>query len=220
MASVLPKSVVARIEWAEGHVAPFTANAVAIGISAPIAVDFESKTEAARAALVARNAAKDALANRENDLRMAMLALTDTAGAIVNTVHAKADMVGDSVYSLASIPVPAIPGPRPDPGTPTDFKVELNNDGSINLTWACNNSGNAGTQYQVWRKLDAETEWIGRGATGVRKFVDATIPAGTKSATYKIMATRTTGAGPWGTFTVNFGVDTAGGTTASVKLAA
>ena len=65
-------------------------------------------------------------------------------------------MRGGAGYSLASLPTPATPGPRPAPGEPTDFKVELNNDGSTNLTWSCNNSGNAGTQYLVWRKLDAE----------------------------------------------------------------
>jgi hypothetical protein len=225
MANVLPKPIVARIQWAENHVAAFTTNAVAIGISAPIATDFQTKTENARAALQARDLAKQALTDRETELRLALDAVTTAGAAIVNTVHAKADMVGDSVYALASIPVPATPAPRPTPGTPTDFKVELGNDGSITLGWACANFGNPGTQYQVWRKIDAETNWRGMGATGERKFVDATIPAGSKTITYKIQATRTTGGGPFGVFVVNFGVDGAGGTTALVtqvspKLAA
>ena len=205
MANVLPKKVVDRIQWAENHVAPFNTNAVAIGITTTIATDFETKTEAARAALQARDAAEETLRNRNNDLRMAMLALGDAAGAIINTVHAKADMVGDAVYSLASIPVPATPSPRPAPGAATDFKVELQADGSIDVTWKCDNSGSGGTQYQVWRRVGEVGEFTFICGTGMRMFSDATIPAGSSQVTYQIRGTRPTGAGPWSQFNVNFG---------------
>jgi len=205
MAAVLPKQTVARIQWAENHVTPFSTNAVAIGITAAIATDFQTKTEAARAALQARDAADDALRNRNNDLKQAMIALTDAAGAIVNTVHAKADMVGDSVYSLASIPVPATPAPRPAPGAASDFKVELQADGSIDVTWKCDNSGSSGVQYQVWRRIGEAGEFTFLCGTGLKMFNDSTIPAGSSQVTYQIRATRPTGAGPWAQYNVNFG---------------
>lgn len=217
MANVLPKPIVARIQWAENHVAPFSSNAVAIGITAAIATDFQTKTEAARAALQVRDAVKDNLRNKDNDLRLAMIALTDAGAAIVNTVHAKGDMVGDSVYSLASIPVPATPAPRPLPGEPTDFTVELANDGSITLKWKCDNSGSQGTQYQVWRRIDGDaTGFTFVGGTGIKEFVDSTIPAGSAQATYQVRGTRPTGAGPWAQWNVNFGTSSGGTMTASV----
>src|SRR5688500_17503027 len=145
-----------------------------------------------------------------------MIALSDAASAIVNTVHAKADMVGDSVYSLASIPVPATPAPRPAPGAPTDFTVTPNNNGSITLTWSCANPGTAGARYQVWRRIAGEAGWTGRGARGRKEHTDATMPAGSKTVSYQIQATRTTGGGPFAQFNVNFGVDTGGGATATV----
>jgi len=216
MAAVLPRTVVAQIQWAENHVTPFTTNAVAIGITSAIATDFQTKTEAARAALQARDAAAEALQNRNNDLRLAMIALTDAASAIVNTVHAKADMTGDAVYSLASIPVPATPAPRPAPGAATDIKVELQADGSIKATWKCDNQGSSGVQYQVWRRIGDVGDFTFICNAGLREFTDDTIPAGSAQITYQIRGTRTTGAGPWAQFNVNFGTTSAGAMTASV----
>jgi hypothetical protein len=219
MAAVLPKPVVARIQWAENHVTPFSTNAVAIGITSAIATDFQTKTEAARAALQARDAADQAATDRNNDLRLAMIALTDAASAIVNTVHAKADSVGDSVYSLASIPVPGTPSPRPAPGQPTGFKVELNADGSIKMTWKCDNAGSAGTMYQVYRRTAPTGEFTALGVAGLREFTDATIPAGSSQVTYKVRAVRSTVAGPWAEYNVTFGVGSSGAMTASVESA-
>ncbi len=209
MANVMPKPVPARIQWCENHVAPFTTNATSLGINATIATDFQTKTEAARAALAARDTAEDALRNANNDLRLAMIAVSDAGAGIIKAVRGRAETVGDSVYSLASIPVPATPAPRPAPGEATGFKVELQADGSINVSWKCDNSGSSGTQYQVWRRIGGgEGEFTFMAGTGEKKFVDYTIPAGSSQVTYQIRATRPTGAGPWAQYNVNFGVGT------------
>jgi hypothetical protein len=214
MAAVQPKQIVARIQWAENHVAPFTTNAVAIGITSAIATSFQTKTEAARAALQARDAAAAALRDRNNDLRMAMIELSDAGGAIVNTVHAKADMVGDSVYSLASIPVPKTPAPRSAPGPLSDLKAALNPDGSIDLTWTGDNGGSVGTVYQVYRQDTPSDDYEALGVSGEKRWTDTTIPAGSSQVMYKIRALRSTVAGPWAIFPVTFGSGGSGGMTA------
>lgn len=205
MANVMPKPVPARIQWCENHVAPFTTNATSLGINATIATDFQTKTEAARAALAARDTAEDALRNANNDLRLAMIAVSDAGAGIIKAVRGRAETVGDSVYSLASIPVPATPAPRPAPGAATDFKVTLQADGSIDVTWKCDNSGSSGVQYQVWRRIGEAGEFTFLCGTGLKLFTDATIPAGASQVTYQIRATRPTGAGPWAQYNVNFG---------------
>jgi hypothetical protein len=53
------------------------------------------------------------------------------------------------------------------------------------------------------------------GGCGSRYFIDSTVPAGTSSVTYQMQAVRSTKAGPWATFNVQFGVN-AGATTAKV----
>jgi len=205
MANVMPKPVPARIQWCENHVAPFTTNATALGINATIATDFETKTEAARAALTARDLAEDAARNANNDLRLAMIAVSDAGAGIIKAVRGRAETVGDSVYSLGSIPVPATPAPRPAPGAATDFKVKLQADGSIDVTFKCDNSGSSGVQYQVWRRIGDVGDFTFLCGTGLKQFTDAAIPAGSSQVTYQIRATRPTGAGPWSQYNVNFG---------------
>ncbi|HLL91178.1 MAG TPA: hypothetical protein VK324_17910 [Tepidisphaeraceae bacterium] len=75
-----------------------------------------------------------------------------------------------------------------------------------------------GTIYQVYRRLgpDGAFEYI--GGAGQRKFVDATIPAGTPSVTYQLQSVRSTAVGPWSQFNVGFGITAAG--TPAAKMAA
>jgi hypothetical protein len=55
------------------------------------------------------------------------------------------------------------------------------------------------------RRAGAATEWTFAGATGSRRFVDASLPAGAAPVTYMITAVRSTAAGNPAQFTVNFG---------------
>jgi hypothetical protein len=54
------------------------------------------------------------------------------------------------------------------------------------------------------------------GNAGEKKFVDTLIPAGSSQVTYQIRAVRSTSAGGWAQFNVNFGMSSGGGMTASV----
>ena len=62
------------------------------------------------------------------------------------------------------------------------------------------------------------------GDAGAKRFVDATVPAGTAQVTYQIQAIRSTAAGAWATFVVNIGVGSSDAMLAAnespVKLAA
>jgi len=133
---------------------------------------------------------------------------------------------GDNVYFLAQIPPPATPSPVPAPGTPSDFAATLNPDGSLGLKWKCANPPRStGTIYQISRRTGAAGAFVSVGGSGARTFVDAGVPSGVASVTYQIVAVRSTAIGVAAQFTVNFGTDTGGTTTASVvesapKLAA
>lgn len=217
MASVLPNTPLEKIQFCENHVDPWTTNATAIGTTSTAVTDLTTKTTAARAAYNAQQAAQLAAKAATGDYHMAVSAMASAASDIIKSVKAKAATSGDSVYTLAQIPAPALPGPRPAPGQPTDFVVQLDATGALNLAWKCPNpAGTSGTIYQVWRRIGSTGDFSYIGGSGTRSFVDATLPAGSSSVTYQIQAVRSTVVGPWAQFNVNFGVSGGGVMTASV----
>lgn len=216
--AVIPDSKVGKIEFCEAHLPPWTTNSVAIGTTAGAVTALGTLTTAARAAFTAQQIAQDAAKNATINLNLAVKAMNTAATDIIKSIKTKAATAGDGVYSLASIPVPAAPSPVGPPGTPSDFAVELNQDGSIVLKWKCVNPSNAyGTIYQVWRRDTAAGQFEYVGGTGEKLFLDNTIPSGSSQVTYQIQAVRSTQSGPWAQFNVNFGVE--GGATVTVQAA-
>jgi hypothetical protein len=198
------------VEFCESHLPPFTANAVAIGTTALAVTDLETKTVAARAAYQAQVEAKQAAEAATNDFNMAAAAMTRACADILKQIKTKAALSGDSVYSLANVPVPATPAPKGPPGKPVAFVATLDDSGALSFKFKCPNPpGASGTIYQVWRRIappggSGEFEYL--GGSGTREYVDATIPAGSSQVTYQIQAVRSTAVGPWAQFNVNFGV--------------
>jgi hypothetical protein len=215
--SVLPTSKKDKIKFVQDHLTIWADNAVAIGTTAAAVTALQAKKDAAQAALTAQGEAQNAAKSRTNDLNIAVQAMVDATTDILKQIKTQAALTGPTVYSLADIPVPATPSPKPAPGQPTDFKVALGALGEVNLSWKCANPpGSQGTIYQIWRRLGTETEAKYLGGVGKKEFTDATVPAGTSTVVYQIQASRSTKNGPWATYTVQFGVSGGGATIASV----
>ncbi len=138
--------------------------------------------------------------------------------AMIAAVRAHAETTGDaSVYALAMIPPPAARSPVPPPGRPYRPRTALLATGEVELSWKCDNPrGAGGTVYEVRRTLIPATPTTPTsahaiteaflGVTGVRRFVDATIPAGSATALYRVTAVRSTARGEPALFVVNLGV--------------
>ena len=229
--SVVPGEAVAKIQFFEDHQPQWSANAAEIGVAPTEVTELQAKTAAARTAYDQQQAAQLAARDATLKLRLAVEAMATAGGAIIKKVRATAQTDGPGVYALASLPVPAKPTPLPPPGTPSDFTAALNPDGSLKLRWKCANpAGAKGTLYQVSRRTGgggaggAGGAFAPVGATGLKSFVDPTVPAGAASVTYQVVAVRSTATGPAAQFTVNFGVGGSGEMLASVvsapKLAA
>ena len=94
--------------------------------------------------------------------------------------------------------------PTAPPGPVSNFTATINGNGSLTTRWKADNpAGTHGTMYQVWRKIGTGAfEYC--GGTGSKVYTDDTVPAGTTSITYQIQAVRSTAAGPWSQFNVNF----------------
>jgi hypothetical protein len=192
------------------------ATPLAFGITAPMALEYKTLNDlfVAKFALADDAATRTTvtLLDRNNSAKDLVAKAAELAGIIEHT-----PTVTDGQRASLGLSVRATPTPSPAPGTCSDFKVKLGADGSVQSSWKANNSkGMTGVTYQVYRRFGSEGEFEFVGASGLRKFVDTTIPAGTAQVQYQIRGIRPTGAGEWAQFNVNFGVAPGGVGVASV----
>ena len=221
--TVVPKNKPARISFFNARVAPWGTNSAVLKLDAADVTLLGTKVSAAQSAhadfVAAQAAARSATINYDQ----AVEDMTTLGMQLIDRIRATARTAGDGIYALADLPIPAIPSPIGAPGKPYGFEAVLLPDGTLEFTWACDNPPRAsGTVYTVWRKKDDGT-WQSLGGAGQKKFIDTTVPAGVPSVIYSVQAMRSTGVGVSNEFTVNFGVASGGGMTATVsapKLAA
>jgi len=208
--AIVPKKPVAKIQFFEDHIAPWTTNATAIGTTTVEVTALQTKTVAARAAYDAQQVSQDVAKAATETLKQAVATMNLAGTAIIDQVRSQAKNVGPSVYPLAQIPAPATPSPVGAPGKPFGLKVQLEDNGALTLKWKCNNPvGSTGTLYQIWRKIGTGA-FTYIGGAGTKSFVDDTVPMGAVGVTYQLQAVRSTSVGPWAQFNVNFGSTPAG----------
>jgi ribosomal protein S11 len=199
--------------------AQISATPTAFGLTAPQAASYATLNDTFGAAYLAavspETRTKGTLLARDN----AAKALRASAVELAKIIDAT-PTVTDTQRANLGLNVRKTPSPKGNPGTASNFKVALNGDGSIDLTWKCNNpAGTTGTIYQIFRRIGAVGEFEYLGGVGDKKYHDTTIPAGTATVTYKIQAVRSTAVGDWAELNVNFGTAAGGGMTASVEPA-
>lgn len=219
---IVPDSRVGKLNFYEARLAPWAANAVAIGVTPAAVAALDALAIDARKAFEDMEAARNAAKAATQIFYEAIRNLHSGPGAgsdMIDAIRVKAQSTDDpGVYALAQIPPPATPSTTPPPGTPSNFTVGLNQDGSLLLKWKCDNpSGTQGTIYEVMRRFTLDGPFTFIGASGTRSFIDQTIPNGAAPATYRITAVRSTQRGSPAQFTVSFGVGGSGPTVTSVS---
>ncbi len=214
---LVPDTKPAKVAFFKSKITPWTDSAVEIGTSTTAVAALDVLVTAAETALLTQTTSEAAFRTSVAAADEAVEAMAKAGADIISAIRTKARTAGNGVYNLAQIPAPATPSGKGAPGEPGFFKVELQNNGALTLTWKCANpAGTSGTSYMVWRRIGTE-QLAFLGATGLKKFVDATIPAGTAMATYQIQAFRSTMAGPWAQFNVNFTTEIGGAMSAMVS---
>ncbi len=210
---VLPVRNQDLLDFCDGHTSTFTTNAAAIGLTPAAALLFKNATEKAKADYKAALSADEVKKAAVNTAQESIKALRKVAGDAIKAIKAFADAapIPSVVYNLAQIPAPAIPGPVPAPGTPTDFTAGIEPSGAITLRWKCVNPvGGGGTVYEIQRKTGSGNFSV-VGVIGTRSFTDTSLPAGSTGVMYQITAVRSTVRGVANIFVVNFGVGGGGG---------
>jgi hypothetical protein len=216
--SYIPRKRGEQVVFFENHIEAWTTNVAALGLTPALVNALDTKTLTARAALkeaeIKRQEARAALQNFHN----ACDAMRSDGAEAIRLIKNKFLATQDpNIWVLAQLPPPAQPGPMPPPGMPFDFRATLETDGSISFRWKANNpQGSSGIVWTVRRKLAGEANYSIAGATGLRKFNDATLPAGTPSVQYIVSGQRGQSIGPNSSpFVVQFGVGGGGLTIAA-----
>ncbi len=125
---------------------------------------------------------------------------------VIALIRSQAEYYDPSLLQRAQLAPPAPKSPIGPPGKPFKFTTTLVDGGALVLKWQCRHPrGAEGTAYNVFRRLGHDGVWEYVGKTGKKTMVDDTIPPGTASLTYRIIAFRTTGPGPAAEFNVTFG---------------
>ena len=188
---VLPDSDLSRVEFMEAHLALWTTNALAIGLTAAQVTAMGTATTAARTGYngqqSAHAAAKAATANFHNLTRT----MSDLASDAIKAIKLKAAQGNDpNVFVLANIPAPQPPSPPPPPQPPTDLIADPAADGTIALKWK-GSVANA-TFFSVWRKTASSAQWVNICSTALKTFVDGTVPGSPipASITYAVRSQR------------------------------
>lgn len=214
---LVPQQRVRRIEFYESHLHPWQAHAAEIGLTSTFVSELADLTAEARAAILAHREAEEAAKAATQRFHDAVAAMQGKGAAAIRVIRNTAETQhAPNVYSLAEIAPPKDGSKTPPPGIPSQLKVELLATGALRLTWKCNNpDGTTGTLYEIKRRMVSRgmpgagenAEFVYIGASGVKRFIDTSLPPGPTRVTYQITAIRSTRASHPAQFTINFGVE-------------
>ena len=215
--SILPHTRLGKVEWAEDHIGPFTTNASIIGLTSGQCTTMGTKTSNARSKYEAQRAAINAAKAATQDFYDAVADLSEFCADLLKDVKA-AGATNPAVFPLAEIPAPATPTPIPAPSKPSDFRVEILENGALKTSWKCTTArGAGGTVYQIRRRVGGDTQpYVFIATVGEKQFTDATLPLNSGPVSYEIVAIRSTSSSNPAVFTVTFGTGAAGQTVATI----
>ena len=203
---IVPKSRIESVQFFQIRLDRWAEHAEEIGTSGQSVAALAAATAEARAAFAAQRAAMDAARSATLRFNLAVAEMRRLGAGVIKQVGAKAASAGDSVYPLASLPVPSGPSKLAAPGQPTRFTASLQQVGILTLRWRCKHPrGVQGVLYRVSRQTSETQKYVVIGQTGKRVFVDETVPHGVAWVMYQVVAVRSTGAGTAGEYIVHLG---------------
>jgi hypothetical protein len=205
--AIVPDKPSSKISFFTAHVSRWAEDPAGIGTTPQRVANVQEKLDEARDALIARQRAIDTARSATLRLKNALAALGEAGAQVIGEVKAKAAVEGNAVFHRALLPERAKGSPLGAPGKATSLSAELGGNGALHLSWKCKQPrGAKGTMYQVYRQLGAVGDYVFLGATGKKKFLDATLPAGNHRVVYRIVAVRSTARGQSADFIVTMGV--------------
>ncbi len=206
--STVPTKYTDTIAWLAARIDEWTAQAATIGLDVSTTTALSTQLTVAQTAMDSafqlRQDSKDQTVVYHDEAR-ALLEMTRNAVTTIRAT-AKSSPTPGAVYSAASIPPPADPGPSPAPGQPAQFRTELLFDGDLRVRFDCENpTGVSGVTYKVERRFASQGPYAFVTNAKGREFTDSSIPSGTAEVTYRVTAQTSTKDGLAGGVTIRFG---------------
>ncbi|MFG0285435.1 MAG: hypothetical protein ACF8R7_13540 [Phycisphaerales bacterium JB039] len=199
--TVLPKSLLGRIEFLEYHLPIWLNDPTAIGLSLTAVTELQGLTTAARSAYTTQQTARQNAIASTGAFHIATDDMSVAASAAIAAIKAYAKTTGDpNVYTLAEIPAPAAPQPAPLPAAPTQITTGLDPSGAVTLAWKITQPApGAEIVTLVHRRLGSTGAFSLLAVTGDKHYTDATVPPGTQQVGYLLQARRGEDLGPYST---------------------
>ncbi len=207
--SVIPRTLVDRIQFFETHIPVWGKDPAAIGLTVAQLADLGTRTQQARAdyenAQALRSQTKAATSTQNDSVD----SMYDLGADLVKTIRAFAETTdNDSVYNLAEIPAPAAPTPTPPPESPTEVQLVVNAFGYCIINWKGSRAN--GTQFSLRRQVTevggTPGPWTFAGTSTTNEYTDTTVPTGLATVSYVVVAQRASGVSdPSNIATLTFG---------------
>lgn len=188
--SVQPRKKQQNIEFFEQRAPIWTANATALNLTTEELAQLTSLTETARTKYAAAQLKAEQAKSATSEQNLAIKGMRSLGGDLIKKIRVTAEQTANpELFALAQIPEPKDPASIP-PVEASNVAFDLLNDGSLELTWKGKVS--TGTTYIVRRALTptggSQQGFQDIGFADGKRFVDATIPAGTERASYVVRA--------------------------------
>ncbi|MFI4917354.1 MAG: hypothetical protein ACIAS6_12720 [Phycisphaerales bacterium JB060] len=210
--STIPERHPDVIPWCQTHVKAWETDPDAIGLDEAAVDELDALTQEAEAALReyerARDKASAALARFHDRAGRLRGRASVAVGRVRSFAATQPSPV--SVLVAARIPSRRDASPLPAPGVPFGFEHDLLDDGSLVVSFECDNRADGGRRlrgvmYVVERRDGPTGPFVYVETALERRFHDATIPLGTTMVTYRVTAQTSTRRGHPALKTVNFG---------------
>ena len=214
MATVLPDNPASQVQFFKNRAEAWVSEAASIGLSDAQALAVRDATLAAEAAWRRAYDAREAARMATQDWEFAAKTLREVGGSAIRTIKSFAEATGTpGVYSAASIPIPARPGPKARSPEERDNAVPRirtcsarpDSHGNVVIEWTCGEGATKGAGfgmfYRVYRAIDGGErillDAVGSPGAGKRtcRFTDTAIPIGTRTAEYAVTPMRGGGVG-------------------------
>lgn len=206
--TTIPRDYDDAVVWVQDHIAQWLADPAAIGLEMSDVTQLQAMASQAALNRTARNNAQAAASGAVGVFNESAKEMRDFAALQVAKVRtfARGSPTPAVVYEEAQIPAPAKRSPRPAPGTPTQFTVQLIQGGALKVAFKCPNPPRTGAlTYRVERQLAPQTPFAFLNNAKKRAFTDNAIPPGTSLVVYRVTAQSSTKDGLPGQFMVQFG---------------
>lgn len=189
--SVVPASRAQRIAWYAARINDWTLNAASIGLTGPETASLAALITSAQNALTAAEAARINSLSATVAYYNAEAAMAAKGAGLLAKIRGHA-IANDNpnVYVLADIPPPTPPTPAGMPPVPTNVTAQLQNDGSVKLSWKGTLSH--GAYFEVWRRFNNDAQYQRLSSIAAKKYVDDEIPGGCEAVFYVVFAKRGT----------------------------